>query len=168
MKQTIIFGLLLMPLTSFGQTKVTKTNKWITSKFSGFYSYGKDLEDGVGAISIYAETDSTILFYIDLNRGAPSYNGGSLYGRVKMKKDSGTFYNKFDFAENGCRWTFNFTKNSLTIKTIENQDHCGFGYSVYADGTFKKQSNKMKDYFEDRPDHKVYFRNTTPEEYYKY
>jgi hypothetical protein len=47
MKQTLIFGLLLISFTSFGQTKVAKTSKLITSKFSGFYSYG-NLEDGVG------------------------------------------------------------------------------------------------------------------------
>jgi hypothetical protein len=167
MKQTIIFGLLLISFTSFGQSKVAKTNKLITSKFSGFYSYG-NLEDGVGSILIYAETDSTILFHIDLNNGAPSYNGGSSYGRVKMKNNSGTFYNKYDYAENGCKWSFNFTKNSLTIKTIDSQDYCGFGYSVYADGTFQRQPNKIKDYFEDRPGHKVYFSKTTPEDYNKH
>jgi hypothetical protein len=56
MKQVIIFGLLLLSFTSFGQSKVAKTNKLTTSKFSGFYSYGKDLEDGIGTILIYAET----------------------------------------------------------------------------------------------------------------
>jgi hypothetical protein len=167
MKQTLIFGLLLMSFTSFGQTKVAKTSKLTTSKFSGFYSYGKDLEDGIGTILIYAETDSTILFYISVTNGAPANNGGSLYGRTKMMNNSGVFYNKYDYAENGCKLTFNFTKNSLTIKTIGNQDHCGFGYSVYADGTFQRQPNIIRDYFEDRPDHKVYFSKTKPEDYNK-
>jgi hypothetical protein len=168
MKQIFIFGLLLISFTCFGQSKASKTSKLKTSKFSGFYSYGNDIEKGrIGAIFIYAETDSTILFYIDLNRGAPSYNMGSLYGRVKMKNDSGTFYTKYDYNENGCKWTFNFTKNGLTINTIDNQTDCGFGHAVYADGTFKRQSNKIQEYFEDMEGKKVYFRKTTPEDYYK-
>ena len=168
MKQTIVFGLLIIAFTSFGKTKTAKTNMLLTSKYSGFYSYGKNIEkERVVSILIYAETDSTILFYIDLNRGAPSYNMGSLYGRVKIKNDGGTFFTKYDYAENGCKWSLNFTKNSLIIKTIDNQYDCEFGHAVFADGTFKRKSNKIQDYFEEMEGEKVYFTKTTPEDYYK-
>ena len=168
MKQTIIFGLLFLSLISYGQSSPDATNKLITTKFSGFYSYGTDVEKGrIGTIFIYSETDTTILFYINLNRGAPSYNMGSLYGRVKITGDSGMFYSKFDYAAKGCKWTFRFTKNSLTIKTVDEEYDCGFGHAVFGDGEFKRKSKKSEDFFEDMEGKKIYFRTTKPEDYYK-
>jgi hypothetical protein len=158
MKLTTIFGLLLLSITSSGQTTT------MTEMYAGTYSYGDDVEKGrIGTIFIYPESDSTILFYIDLNRGAPSYNMGSLYGRVIIKNDSGIFYTKFDYAEKGCKWIFKFSKSNLNIKVIE--DECGFGRAVYADGEFKRVSQKSLDYFEDMEGKKIYFKTTKPEEY---
>lgn len=160
MKLIIISGLLLLSLPSIGQT-ATKT-----LKYGGTYSYGDNVEKGrLGTIYIYSETDSTILFYIDLNRGAPSYNTGYLYGRVIIKNDSGTFYTKFDPAEDGCKLIFKFSRSKLTIKSIE--VNCGFGGLVYADGEFKKISKKALDYFEDEEGKKVHFKTTKPEDYNK-
>ncbi len=160
MKQIIISGLLILPIPCIGQT-VTKT-----LKYGGTYSYGSNVEKGrIGTIYIYPETDSTILFYIDLNRGAPSYNTGYLYGRVIIKNDNGTFYTKIDPAENGCKLIFKFSRSKLTIQSIE--VNCGFGGLVYADGEFKKISKKPLDYFEDVEGKKVYFKTTKPEEYNK-
>ncbi len=168
MQKTLAFGFLFFSIITYGQTKVKKTDKRLTSKYAGTYSYGKDIEKGrIGTIFIYSETDSTILFYIDLNRGAPSYNMGSLYGRVKIINGSGTFFTKFDYSENSCKWNFRFLKNDLTIKTVDEQDDCGFGYAVIADGIFRKTSNKMLNYFEDMEGKKIYFKNTKPEDYYK-
>ena len=57
-----------------------------TIKYTGTYQLGDDIEkERIGTITIYPETDTTVLFYIDLNRGAPSYNMGQLYGRLKVK-----------------------------------------------------------------------------------
>jgi hypothetical protein len=140
----------------------------LTLNYAGTYSYGTDVEKGgIGTIFIYPETDSTILFYIDLNRGAPSYNMGSLYGRVKIYNGNGTFYTKFDFIDNSCKWTFQFSKDILTIKTVDGQYGCGFGHAVYADGNFKRVSNKTPDYFENGEGTKVYFKTTSPEKYNK-
>ncbi len=169
MKLTITFGLLFFSLISFGQTKTDATNNLYTNKYSGFYSYGNDIEKRrIGSISIYPETDSTILFRIDLNRGAPSYNMGSLYGRVKTARDTGIFYTtKDDYEGKGCKWIFYFTKNKLKIKTVNEENNCGFGHAVYADGEFKRKSNKYEDFFEDMEGKKIYFKVTSPEEYYK-
>lgn len=164
MKNIIIFGLLWLSFTSSAQTK----NKILTVKYAGEYSFGTDIEKGrVGTIYIYPETDNTILFYIDLNRGAPSYNMGSLYGRVKITNNIGIFYTKFDYADNGCKWSFTFTQNSLTIKTFDNEYECGFGHAVYADGTFKRKTTKIKNSFKNSEGTEIYFNKTKPEEYYK-
>jgi hypothetical protein len=165
MKKTVVISLLFCSVISFGQTK---TNALLTSKYTGTYGYGRHIEkERIGTIFIVPETDTTILFYIDLNRGAPSYNMGSLYGRVKIVNNRGTFSTSFDSSGKGCKWTFLFSKNSLTIETVDGQDYCGFGYAVIADGVFKRTSNKFISSFEDMEGKKIYFSKTKPEDYYK-
>jgi hypothetical protein len=167
-KLTFFFGLLWLSFTCCGQTTTVMTSKPLTLKYAGTYCFGTNIEKGsVGTIFIYPEADSTILFYIYINRGAPSYNMGSLYGRLKIVNDTGTFFNKFDFSDNGCKLTFKFSKRSLTIITDDNHYECGFGHAVFADGYFKQISGKILDYFENDEGTRVYFKTTTPEDYYK-
>jgi len=168
MKQIILFSLLLFSFTSYTQTKKTSKIKLLSVRYAGVYGLGNDIEKGrIGTICIYPETNDTVLFYIELNRGAPSYNMGSLYGRVKIINDNGTFYNKFDYANDGCKWTFTFAKKSLTIKTIDGQYDCGFGHHVFADGKYKRTTNKIENSFIDLDGTEVYFDKTKPEEYNK-
>jgi len=122
---------------------------------------------GNGNAIIYPENDSTILFYLDVSQGAPSFNMGSVYGRVKIHNSKGVFYSKTDYDERGCKLSFNFIKNNLLIKTIEPFNECGFGNGVEADGTFNKTSSITPSYFEDMEGTKVYFKNTKPEHYNK-
>jgi hypothetical protein len=164
MRQLITFGLLLLTLTTFGQKK----SETIKSKYSGVYSYGTDIEkSNVGTITIYHESGDTFLFYIELYRGAPSYNMGSLYGRLQITNDTGTFYSKLNKDDNGCKWTFTFKSDILTIRTVDNLIDCGFGNGVIADGNFKKQPNKSSDNFIDMEGKTIYFKNIKPEDYYK-
>jgi hypothetical protein len=164
MKKIIIFCLLWLSFTSSAQPK----NEILTVKYAGKYSFGTDIEKGrVGTIYIYPETDNTILFYIDLNRGAPSYNMGSLYGRVKITNNVGIFYTKLDDTNTGCKLSFTFTKDSLKIETFENGFECGFGYAVHADGTFKRKTTKIQNSFKNPEGIEIYFNKTKPEEYNK-
>ena len=163
----IIF-LLFISVNSFGQTKPTRNRILPTSKYAGEYGYGHNIEkERIGYLQVYAESDSTILFYMDLNRGAPSYNMGALYGRVRIVNDSGTSFTKFDTLSNGCKLLFYFSKDKIDISTIGEQDDCYFGNGVEADGSFKKYSNKTKPYFENQEGKKIYFKKTKPDDYYK-
>jgi hypothetical protein len=137
-----------------------------TLKYAGFYSYGKDIEKGrVSSIDIYPETDSTILFYLDLNRGAPSYNIGNLYGKVKIINNNGIFYKKTSDNPEGCMFKLTFLKNTLIAKTLEEKHDCPFGYGVYADGTFKKFSSKAPKYFISQEGDTTYFKKVSPQKY---
>lgn len=162
---TFTLALLLVSYLSIGQKKdIHKT--LLSSKYAGNYSYGKDIEGPTGSICIYPETDTTVLFYIDINRGAPGYNMGSIYGQMKIVNSIGIFYTKFDYLDYGCKLTFHFSKNNLIVKGIE-QEGCGFGNAVYADGNYKKTSNKVLSYFQDKEGEKIYFKRTKPKDYYK-
>ena len=94
--------------------------------------YGTNIEkERIGNISVFPETDTTILFYVDVNQGAPSYNMGELYGRVKIIDGRGTFYIKLDSSDKGCKWGFKFSKSMLSLKTIGDYFDCGFGNAVF-------------------------------------
>ena len=96
MKHAFILWILLMPIFCLSQTNETLK----TRKYAGIYSFGQDVEKmPVGNLTIYPETDSTILFYIDICRGAPSYNLGQHYGRLLIKNGRVIFYSKEDYAE---------------------------------------------------------------------
>ncbi|MFH2095694.1 MAG: hypothetical protein ABIJ16_08320 [Bacteroidota bacterium] len=106
-----------------------------------------------------------MLFYLDVNRGAPSYNMGFMYGRITIKNDSGTFYKKYEYCDNACQWQMTFTKKSLVISTVDYQYDCGFGNAVYADGEFKRKSSDIPEFFESPESTKIFFRDTKPEDY---
>jgi hypothetical protein len=170
MKKILIFMLLCLLLCCCAKHKVSDKNRNSQTilKYAGTYSYGQDDEESCsGIILIYPDTDNTLLFYVDVCRGEPSYNMGSLYGSVKIINDSGVFYKKSDFSDIGCKWKFEFSKNNLSIKTIDSQCDCGFGNAVFVDGEYKKNSDTIPDYFENMDSKKIFFKNTKPEEYYK-
>lgn len=167
MKQILLLiGLLFLTLLVSGQTEKNKPLK--TAKYSGVYSFGKNVEKGgVGSITIYSETDTTILFFIDIYRGAPSYNLGQLYSRLTINNGQGVYHSKEDLEEKGCKWHVTINGKTLTIKTLDNCYECGFGNGVYADNEYKQKSRAIPNYFIDGPGHKIYFSKTSPENYSK-
>ena len=45
----------------------------------GTYSFGDNIETGpVGSVKVYPLSENAALFFLDINRGAPSYNSGQL------------------------------------------------------------------------------------------
>jgi hypothetical protein len=133
-----ILTLVCFSILSFGQQKILST-----SRLAGTFSFSLGNDKASGTVLVYPETDNTILFYVDLNRGAPSYNMGSLFGRLKIED------------------------NTLTIATIEKSYDCGFGHGVTVDGTYKRKSTRVPESFETAEGIKYSFKTTTPENYNK-
>lgn len=163
MKLKCFIGVVILFLgflqTSYGQ-------KLKTAKYAGVYSFGKNVETGpIGSITIYPESDTTILFYVDICRGAPSYNLGELYGRLEMKNGKATFYSKEALDEKGCKWQILINDRILTIKTLDQCEECGFGANVYADNQYTRREGKIPSYFVNGHNQKVYFNKTSPENY---
>jgi len=151
--------------------KTPENHKLKSSKYSGTYqygSYGDTTQSGPGGqIKVYAESDDTVLFYIDVSRGSPSYNMGSLYDKFYVGSDKGVFYKKFKYTDKPCKWSFVFNDSTLIIETIDDCYDCGFGGNVFADGTYKKVNFIQPDYFEDAHGRKIYFAKTKPGGYLK-
>ncbi len=154
----LLLILIFSPTTSIGQGAQRKQPPK-TINFAGEYQYGGDPEKGpYGLVSVYAKDDSRIMFYLELGRGAPSYNMGSIWGEVVIKNSKGLFVSSLEGRS--CQFILNFYSNQLVIKTIDNQDGCGFGGGVLADGTFKKVSTKNPEYFIDNGSmEKIFFKD---------
>src|SRR5688500_988579 len=134
-----------------------------TLKYAGTYDMGKPTKErGHKGILIYPETDSTVLFFIDLVRGYPSHNMGSLFGRVKIVNDTGTFYTKLEYENNPCSWFFSFSEKAVDITSIYN--NCGFGNAVSSDGHYLRKKKKIPESFYWGSE-KIYFEKTRPEDY---
>ena len=125
-----------------------KNNTTNNTQFGGKYEFGDDIEKGpVGLVSVYPLTDSTALFYLDVNRGAPSYNMGLLAGQMKITNNIGIYNSKSTDNEKGCIIKFTFGNNKLEVNTDANKDDCGFGFNVYADHSYKLVDNKIPDFY---------------------
>jgi hypothetical protein len=166
MKQILLIGLLFSTLFVSGQTDKRQLLK--TAKYAGVYAFGKNTgKRGMGSITIYPETDTTILFFIDIYGGAPSYNLGQLYSRLTINNGQGVYYSKEDLEGKGCKWQVTINSKALTIKTLDNCYACGFGNNIYADNQYKQKSKAIPNYFIDGPGDKIYFSKTSPESYSK-
>jgi len=158
----------MLSIRFYGQTAIKRTSPhYLTTKYAGKYNYGKK-DSRVGFVTIYPESDSTILFYFESNRGAPGYNSGSLYEQVKILNDTGIYYLPArDSLDKGCKFSFIFTKDNLILTTINNLDDCGFGYGVFVDGKYARSSDKTPLNFTDRQSKEVFFGKTKPQDYLK-
>lgn len=131
----------------------------------GKYTYGNlKLGERSGTIYVYPDSENSIVFYLDLSRGAPSYNSGSLLGKAildKNKKDTFVYYSDvFDFNKDDvCNFKITFTPKEASIITVNDKINCGFGYGVNADGVFIKQSNEIPVYYISGEGEKIYFKD---------
>ncbi|MDD5186569.1 MAG: hypothetical protein PHS84_15045 [Paludibacter sp.] len=166
MRQTLLIGLLIATLFGLAQTNNSKSV--LTEKYSGKYSFGEDVEKGsIGSMTVFAETDTTILFFIDICRGAPSYNLGQHYDRLKIKNGKGIYFSKYKSNKKGCKWELTIDSDTLTLKTIDNCYACGFGGNVIADNKYIRKGLTRPEFFIDGHGHKIFFSKTSPENYLK-
>ena len=140
-----------VPLVSFGQIKEGSTNKFV-----GTYSFGNnECENGCGSLLIHPESDNSLIFYLEVNRGAPSYNSGSLMGKLFISNQNTYEYTSNEFGF--CGLTFKLDDDFISIKTIDNGYNCGFGNAVSADGVYKLLNNYIPEYYITREGSKFFF-----------
>ena len=152
---------------------VNDTNKQIKEQKSsinigGTYSFGDDVEKGpVGSVKIYPLTNNTALFYLDVCRGAPSYNQGQFFGQMTIKDNIGIFSTKDEVEDLDCILKFEFSKEQLKIATEPGHDNCGFGGNVYADNIYYLIDKSNPKYFIEPEGDTIIFKGLTVEKYEK-
>ena len=108
-----------------------------TYTFGGVYSYGTIAQKGpVGSLHCYPETDSTLIFTLDLNIGEPAYNNGFTGGRLKLINNNAMVIDTSYVNNANCQWSVIFKKDTAILKTVNERSNCGFGGRVFVDGIY--------------------------------
>jgi hypothetical protein len=138
----------------------------LTTQYAGEYNWGDTTrQDAGGTLTVYPESDSTVLFYLDVSAGPPAFHVGQLYQRAVVRGGVAQCAFKEDYDEKGCRLTINFRPQAAVVSTVEGYGECGFGQGVYADETYRRTSSAVPQQFEEGAGRAVKFRETTPEQY---
>ena len=147
----ILILMLLIVKYTFGQN----------FEYQGTYKLGTTTRNGrTGIIYIYPKSHDILLFYLELNRGAPSYNSGAIIGKMNMySRGKAEFTMIEDDGTINCSMTFSFTNDSLYIHTNNQGYDCGYGYGVYSDGNFKRIDQKKPPFFINREGRKIWFKD---------
>jgi hypothetical protein len=158
MKPTFILVFFATVIWAFALT--TKIKELKTQQYAGKYSYGygEGAKNYGGSIIVYPETDTTVLFFIDIY----SRNIGQKYGRLLIKNNNGTFENNEDGC---CKWRVTFETIKLAIVTLDNCYDCEFGNGIVADHEYKLVDSTTPKFFIDGHGDKIYFSETKPENY---
>jgi len=133
--------------------------------FQGAYKGDKSSGNAYQFLYIHYEKQGDIFFYIEVCRGAPSYNSGSLYGRLTLNRQSGDLQYLPSDTTHDCTLEFIKSGNKITVTTVKGD--CPFGYGVLADGNYSLFNKSNPLFFEDMTGKKIYFSKTPPDEYLK-
>jgi hypothetical protein len=111
-------------------------------------------EGPTGELVLIRLENNKYRFWLDINKGWPSYNMGDADGTIILDHDTATFDNTYEGAENKCIFTFKVSSTKVKITTSAYAFDCGFGNGVYADGIYtnnKKQqvldNNWLRDHY---------------------
>lgn len=103
---------------------------------------GEDVYGYYGNIDIKMINENKIVISFFICKGAPSYNQGFFIDTLDYKNNQ-AIYN-YEDLEFDCKIIFTFTKYGVDVKqeTKNDNNYCGFGYGVIADGYFEKTTSK--------------------------
>ncbi len=135
--------------------------------YAGKYSFGTHPDSGAtGVIQLYPLSDTSLLFYLDVNRGAPSYNMGAMLGEINVHNGTAIYSLKEgDYID--CQLNISFNADTLSITSPDGKSACGFGYGVYPDGKYLLQSHVLPKFFLTGEGDSIFFDGLTMEKYDK-
>ena len=142
--KNITLALMLLIFSACSETKSFETeNNWEQQRpdFSGTYS-----RSGKNGAECTLKTDHNLLKgpfeEIDIElvciRGAPSYNSGYALDTIRIVESIAVFSPDISNIDSDkCYIVFEFQEAEVKVTQIGLSGECGFGGSVYADGTYK-------------------------------
>ena len=103
-------------------------------------TYATQTYDNGAVCILEIKGEPDLQFYIDCNRGAPSYNMGIISGQFQLiKPNMGNF--KTD-AFGVCELRFDFTETGVDVTQTGADYECGFGAGVTATGSYTYQNEQ--------------------------
>ncbi len=137
-----------------------------TAQYAGKYNWGDPRrKQAGGTLTVYPESDSTLLVYFDISNGPPAFHLGALLKRAVVRGGIARCAFKEDYAETGCRLTIAFTPQAATVKTEQGYGECGFGQGVSADETYRRTSTAIPTQFVNGEGTAVKFIGLDPSKY---
>ncbi len=146
-QDTIIEENVVAPTEEINEEDAEFIKEYATSKYLGIYGFdfSNEVEGNQGLLLIYPESDTSVLFHINVCIGSPSFNLGITTGRLIVKNDS-ALYQPAEY-ESTCKIKFYFMNNEIKLETVSGFGECGFGMNVYADATYKLQKKVTPKYY---------------------
>jgi hypothetical protein len=146
-QDTIMEENIVVPVEEINEEDAAFIKEFATSKYLGIYgfNFSKEVEGNQGSLLIYPESDTSVLFHVDVCIGAPSYNLGIETGRLIVKNDS-ALYQPAEY-ESTCKIMFYFKDDEIKLETASGFGECGFGMNVYADATYKLAKKVTPKYY---------------------
>ena len=156
-----------IPVTATDETIITqKAEPTSTANIGGTYSFGNDVEKGaVGSIIIYPVTEYSALFFLDVCRGAPSYNTGQLFGNLSIQGNIGTYDSKKYSEDINCLLKFEFNSDIIKVSLDKEHNDCGFGHAVNAENSYTRLEDTIPEFFVEGQGDTIYFEGLTVEKY---
>ena len=116
-----------------------------TTRYAGEYRWREaDKDDMGGTLTVYPESDSTILFQVDANGGAPAYNMAGVFGRAHLRGDTATYFGKAPEDAHGCRLKIGFSpKAAKVILVSQGENDCYFGGNFTPEATYRRTSHAV-------------------------
>lgn len=114
---------------------------------TGTWEYRGPAESGMWLMTF--QTGNEVRFQLEILRGAPSYNSGWIEGKFLLQGTSGIFRSS-EYGKCAIKFEFKNLKVRLQEVSLEEQE-CGFGYNVHADGILTIKSRKMPKFSKSDP-----------------
>ncbi|MFA9213409.1 MAG: hypothetical protein ACEQSR_06130 [Candidatus Methylacidiphilales bacterium] len=146
-QDTIIEENAVAPVEEINEEDAEFVKEYATSKYLGIYGFdfNDEVEGNQGSLLIYPESDTSVLFHIEVCIGASSFHLGYTAGRLIVKNDS-ALYQPAEY-ESTCKIMFYFKDNEIKLETISGFGECGFAMNVYADATYKLEKKVTPKYY---------------------
>ncbi len=129
-------------------TTETTTTINAAANIAGTYSFGNDIEKGpVGSVKIFPIANDSVIFFLDVNLGTPSYNSGQLLGKMAINDSIANYQSKAGDNMMNCALSFHFSDGQVVITTDSSHNDCGFGGNVIADNTYKQTDKSVPAYY---------------------
>jgi hypothetical protein len=127
---------------------VLYSRDFLKPQVGGTYSIG--CGEAGGILKIYPVSNDVLLFALQIQNGAPSYNSGEIQGKITLKGNVG------HYKEEGCEFKFLFGTYWVIIDEI--QDDCPFGAGVSAQGVYTKMNPEIPKTYNSEGE-ELYFKN---------
>ncbi len=99
-------------------------------------------EGAQGNLGLLKIDENVYRFWLDINKGWPSYNMGEATGTITIKGDSAVYDNSYENAKSKCLLHFYFKKDKVVLTADAVSFDCGFGNGVYADGSYMRKKKQ--------------------------